>query len=123
MHPGVRKQYTQVQQSLSQHTQRQIRAPGCRASIHLGATMPLTAHSEADQCTWVSGNNTPECIIVWSSSKLERIVEKKAKAEEKYKKAREKRCEMREERGVKGEERRRKRNIYKKADLRAGDQL
>lgn len=87
--------------------------------------MPLTTLSEADQRTRVSGNNTPECIIVWSSSKLERIVGKKAKAEEKYKKGKreEKRCEMREERGVKGEERRRKRNIYKKADLRAGDQL
>ena len=109
-----------MQQGLSQHTQRQIRAPGCRASIPLGAARPLTTLSEADQCTRVSGNNTPECIIVWSSSKLERIVGKKAKAEEK---AREKRCEMREERGVKGEERRRKRNIYKKADLRAGDQL
>ena len=98
-------------------------APGCRETIHLGAARPLTAPPEADPCTRVSGNNTPECIIEWSRSKLERIVEKKAKAEEKYKKAREKRCEMREERGVKGEERRRKRNIYKKADLRAGDQL
>ena len=47
--------------------------------------MPLTTLSEADQRTRVSGNNTPECIIEWSSSKLERIVEKKAKAEEKYK--------------------------------------
>ena len=61
-------------------------APGCQGTIHLGAAMPLTAHPEADQRTRVSGNNTPECIIVWSSSKLERIVEKKAKAEEKYKK-------------------------------------
>jgi hypothetical protein len=86
--------------------------------------MPLTTLSEADQCTRVSGNNTPECIIEWSSSKLERIIEKKRKQKRNTKKAREKRCEMREERGVKGEERRRrKRNIYKKADLRAGDQL